>query len=353
MQQAVAIAPLRMNSSVKGLVLIYGLTILSCFIVNIIVRASPIGPWSGDQINQMFWLDNVTWQLLSLWWALLSIVSGGWPFNGIRDDFTRGIVIVAASWIMGWLSAKSIYWTGLGADWIFPIVGCIFFFMAFFCFTGENWIVAGMPPHRQFFILLILIGFCTYIVTNSAVRWIPAWWFPFVQMGAATGLLAYWTRGMKQPGRGFTQMAILFLTVLICLWISHYLGLWDPAKAGVGNFWSIGYFTDDQYWLLWFMVACSVVYGVLIPIHNWPFSQIPMPWGGLAASGFCLILAYLVTKLLFGLIGPVFGTIGEALTYGYMGTNWSFVIPMLFGYGLAEPYLWAGQKTPGSWDDVT
>ena len=209
-----------------------------------------------------------------------------------------------------------------------------------------------MPLHRQFFILLILTGFCTYLVTNSVVRWIPAWWFPFVQMGAATGLLAYWTRGMKQPGRGFTQMAILFLTVLLCLWISRYLGLWDSAKPGVGSFWSIGYFTDDQYWLLWFMVACSVAYGVLIPIHNWPFSQIPMPWGGLAASGFCLLLAYLVTKLLFDLIGPVFGNIGEAFTYGYMGTHWSFMIPMLFGYGLAEPYLWKGQKTPGSWDDV-
>jgi hypothetical protein len=253
--QAVATAPLRLNSSIKGLVLIYGLTIVSCFIVNLVVKAMPIGPWSGEQIDKFFWLDNVTWQLLGLWWALLSIVSGGWPFNGIQSGFTRGIVIIAASWIMGWLSAKSIYWSGLGADWIFPIVGCIFFSIAFFSFTGENWIVAGMPPHRQFFILLILIAFCTYVVTNSAVRWIPAWWFPFVQMGAATGLLAYWTRGMKQPGRGFTQIAILFLTVLICLFISRYLGLWDSTKAGVGNFWSIGYFTDDQYWLLWFMRA--------------------------------------------------------------------------------------------------
>lgn len=40
-------------------------------------------------------------------------------------------------------------------------------------------------------------------------------------------------------------MAMLFLIVLICLWISHHLGLWDSAKTGVGNFGSIGYFTDD------------------------------------------------------------------------------------------------------------
>ncbi|MBN8987934.1 MAG: hypothetical protein J0H42_06795 [Rhizobiales bacterium] len=59
-----------------------------------------------------------------------------------------------------------------------------------------------------------------------------------------------------------------------------------------------------------------------------------------------------LTKLLHRLVGPVFSNIGEALTYGYMGVNWSFLIPMLFGFGLAEPYLWKGQKTPGSWDDV-
>jgi len=351
MQATIAMAPMRAGRSLKGLGIIYGLTILSCFVVNLVVKAMPIGNWTGGQIGEFFWLDNVTWQLLSLWWALLSIVSGNWPFGGIRNTVTRGLVTLVACWIVGWLSAKSLYWTGLGADWVFPIVGCIFFFLAFFSFTGENWIVAGMPPHRQFFILLMLIGFCTYLVTSTSIRWIPAWWFPFIQMGAATGLLAYWTRGMKQPGRGFTQMGILFLTVLLFLWISRSFGLWDSGKAGVGGFWNIGYFTQ-QGWLLWFMVACSVAYGVLIPLYNWPFSKLPMPWGGLVASAFCIGLAVAVTALLKSLVGSVFSDMNEALTYGYMGTHWSFVIPMLFGFGLDEPYLWRGQKTVGSWDDV-
>jgi hypothetical protein len=34
-------------------------------------------------------------------------------------------------------------------------------------------------------------------------------------------------------------------------------------------------------------------------------------------------------------------------TYRYMGVNWSFTIPLLFGLGFAEPYLRQGQKTPG------
>ena len=52
------------------------------------------------------------------------------------------------------------------------------------------------------------------------------------------------------------------------------------------------------------------------------------------------------------LVGPVFTDMNEALTYGYMGTHWSFVLALLFGFGLDQPYLWRGQKTPGSWEDV-
>ena len=52
------------------------------------------------------------------------------------------------------------------------------------------------------------------------------------------------------------------------------------------------------------------------------------------------------------MVGPVFADMNEALTYAYMGTHWSFVIALLFGFGLERPYLWVGQKTPGSWEDV-
>lgn len=349
--QTIDVAPARLPSALKGLGLIYGLAIVSCFLVNAIVRTAPIGPWSGSQIAQMYWLDNVTWQLLALWWSLLCVVSGGWPFHKIENGTTRAVVTVVFCWFLGWLSAKSIYWVGLDADWVFPIIGCIYFFIAFFSFAGENWIVAGMRPGRQFFILLTLIAFLTYAVTNSTVRWIPAWWFPFIEMGAASGLLAYLTRGMKQPGRGFTQIAILFIVVLFFLWFCRALGLWDGAKAGVGSFWTIGYFSQ-QSWLLWFMLACSLSYGFLIQLHNWPFTLIPMPWGGALACLFCAALTTIVTLLLISLIGPVFTDMNEALTYGYMGTHWSFVLALLFGFGLTRPYLWTGQKTPGTWEDV-
>ncbi|WP_407499182.1 hypothetical protein [Acinetobacter baumannii] len=351
METTIDIAPARLGAFFKGFVVIYGLTILSCFLLNLVLHAAPIGPWEGSKITEMYWLDNVTWQLMALWWALLSVVSGNWPFQNIQNRVVRGLITVLVSWILGWFSAKAIYWTGLGADWVFPIIGCIYFFIAFFSFAGENWIVANLPPRRQFFILLILISFLTYAITHSSIRWVPAWWFPLIEMGSATGLLAYWTRGMHQPGKGFTQIGILFLVVMLLLWISSQLGLWNSTAAGVGSFWALGSYSSPM-WLLWFMVACSVSYGLLIQLHNWPFSRLSMPWGGILASLFCMAAAGAVTVGMLALIGSVFIDINEALTYGYMGVHWSFVIALLFGYGMDRPYLWKGQRTPGSWEDI-
>lgn len=348
----VEVAPLRLGAAAKGLVLIYGLTILSCLIINAWVKVSPIGSWTGDEILAMYWFDNVTLQVSALWWALMFVVAGNWPFDKIQNPITRGVALTAASWIIGYFMAKAIYWTGLGVEWVFPIIGSLYFYLAFFSFTGENWLVAKLSPSRQFFVLLMLICGLTVITTTSAIRWIPAWWFPFIQMGSATGLLSYCTRKMEQPMKGLTQFAILFLVTGSCLWISKMLGLWDSELGGLSGFWSFGYPNADNLWLLWFFVGCSVVYGVLVPLHNWPFTKIPMPWGGLVACGFCFALIFAVTGLLRSLVGPVFTDMNEALTYGYMGVNWSFVIPLVFGIGLQKPYLWSGQKTPGTWDDV-
>jgi ABC-type transport system involved in multi-copper enzyme maturation permease subunit len=77
-----------------------------------------------------------------------------------------------------------------------------------------------------------------------------------------------------------------------------------------------------------------------------------MPWGGILASAFATLVTVLVTLLLLSLVGPVFEDIYEAMTYGYMGVAWSFFNTLFFGIGQEKPYLWAGQKTAGTWDDV-
>lgn len=348
----VDVAPLRLRTALHGLAWIYGLTILSCAIVNLIVKLYPIGPWTGSAINKFFWLDNVTWQIFAAWWACFFVVCSFWPFERIADPVMRGIAVVVASWALGWLSAKAIFATSLGASWIFPLVGTTWFFLAFFCFNGGNWIVEGLTPARQFFLLLILMAGFTYVITHSTMRWIPAWWFPFNLVGAATGTLAYLTRGMRQPGKAVAQMSLLFLVAGGCIWISEALGVWDPKAAQISSYWLMGELTPDNSWLVFFMIATSVNYAFPIMLNNWPFTRMRMPWGGIAACCFYLVLDVVLTKLALASVGSVFSSKESLLTYSYMGVNWSLVMPLVFGFGFDKEYLWRGQRSAGNWDDI-
>ncbi|KQP19281.1 hypothetical protein [Pseudorhodoferax sp. Leaf265] len=124
-------------------------------------------------------------------------MSDFWPFSGMRPGMARGVRVIASGWALGWLTAKAVFWTGLGPSWLFPIIGTIYFFIAFFNFTGQNWIFGEVPPHRQFGVLLVLIAGLTYVINSSEIRWIPAWWVPLVKLGLSTALFPYLTRGMK------------------------------------------------------------------------------------------------------------------------------------------------------------
>jgi hypothetical protein len=352
MEQKVDIAPLRIGTAVKGWVLIYGLTVITNFIVNSWVKAAPIGPWTGKDVQAWYWFDNVCFMLFALFWCFLFAAVGNWPFAKIKNSLSRGLTATIICWILGWFCAKAIYWTGLGAGWAFPIVGSIFFFVLFFSFTGENWPWSNFSASRQFVVLLIVVSSLTWLVTNSTIRWIPAWWFAFAQMGLATGLFAYLFRGMKQPMKSVSIILLMFFGVALLLMVSTALGIWDFKLEGIGNFWKIGSYTPSNDWLLFFFVNCSFVYGVLVPLHNWPFTKIRMPWGGLLASIFTLVLSIILTLIVKSMIGSVFADMNEALTYGYMGVAWSFFIPLFFGIGFEKPYLWVGQKTPGTWEDV-
>jgi hypothetical protein len=352
MEERIEIAPLRIGTAIKGLIIIYGLTIVVNFILNVWMKAAPIGPWTGKDILTWYWFDNICFQLSALYWCFIFAAVGNWPFTKIQNNFSRGLVATIVCWILGWFSAKAIYWLGLGAEWAFPIIATIFFLLVFFVFTGENWLWAGFSPPRQFGLLLMTLAVCTWIITNTQIRWVPAWWFPFGQMGLATGLLGYMFRKMQQPWKTISMNLALFGGVALFLMVSSWLGVWDYRLEGLSTFWNIGGYPGDLNWLLYFMVGCSVVYGVLVPLHNWPFTKIHMPWGGFLACAFSLLLIYIVTILIKSLIGPVLKDMHEALTYGYMGVSWSFFIPLFFGIGFEKPYLWVGQKTPGTWEDV-
>jgi len=349
---SITVAPFRPAQTTRSFVMIYALTIASCYLVNLIVTRYPIGPWRGDAIIKSGWLDNVSWQIFAAWWACLFAVCGLWPFGGIGNRVTRGFAITAVSWILGWISAKLIFAIGPGVNGIFPLVGTTWFFLALFCFAGANWLVAGMPPARQFTLLLLLITGCTFLVTHSAIVWVPAWWFPFLLLGLSTGILSFLTRGMRQPGRAFVMLAILFAVVAACIQLSILAGFWTLDASPISIFWSMGHFTADSYWLVCFMVATSINYALPIITYNWPFSKVVMLWGGFLACLFYLTLDVAVAYVLLSLVGSLFSSVEELLTYAYMGVNWSLVLPLIFGVGLSEPYLWKGQTTAGTWDDV-
>lgn len=350
MQETIEVAPLRVGEAIKGLIIIYGLTILVNCLLNLWVRASPLGPWVGEDIQKWYWFDNVCYMVFSLWWCFLFAAVGNWPFTRIDNAITRGVVATVSCWVLGWFSIKSVYWLGLGADWAFPIVGNIYFLLAFFAFFGENWPWAQFSPPRQFGLILLTVAVLTWLIANSFVKWIPAWWFPFSEMGLATGLFAYLFRKMRQPMKAFMMWALTMGAVAVWLMIAGRIGIWDWTQKGIGEFWKLGSYSTD--FLLLFMVGCSFTYGVLVSLHNWPFTKIRMPYGGILASLFTMVLSVCITLLMRGLVGVLFTDIYEALTYGYMGVAWSFFIPLFFGIGFQKPYLWAGQKTPGMWEDV-
>ena len=277
MAEQIEVAPLRLNTAIKGLIIIYGLTIITNYIINAWMKAAPIGPWAGADILKWYWFDNVCYMLFSLWWCFFFFAVGMWPFDKIPNAFTRGLVATIVCWILGWFSYKAVYWLGLDAGWVFPIVGSLYFILVFFAYTGENWLVAGFPAPRQFGILLLICVALTWLLTMTYVRWVPPWWFPFCQMGLATGLFGYLFRKMRQPTKGIAMWLLMFLAVAVWLMISARLEIWDYKLEGIGKFWNIGSYDASNVWLLLFFVSCSFIYGVLVPLHNWPFSKIAMP----------------------------------------------------------------------------
>ncbi len=329
------------RKTTKHFILIYGLTIVSCLVLNEFVKEFPIGPWRGEEIAANYWLDNVTWQIFAAWWACLFFCCGFFPFHRISSPLTRGVALVVASWALGWITGKLIYWAGPGAAGVFPLVGTTWFILALVCFAGGSWPVEKLSAGRQFLIVLLITAGATYLVTNSALVWIPPWWFPFLLLGLGTTTLTYLTRDLSKPTTGVTIILILFACVAVMTYISEALGVWDGSISPISAFWTMGHFTDDQMWLLWFFTATSVHYAMPTITQNYPFTRIPMPWGGLIACAFWLMVSISVALILRELIGIVFMDMNEALTYAYMGVNWSLVLPLVFGIGFEKEYEWA------------
>lgn len=98
------------------------------------------------------------------------------------------------------------------------------------------------------------------------------------------------------------------------------------------------------------MVGCSINYGLPVLTQNWPFRYVRQPWGGLFACAFYICLGAATAVAMSRRVGSVFSSMNEALSFAYMGVNWSSGLILIFGLGSERPYLWAGQKTAGVWE---
>ena len=232
--------------AIKCYIIIYGITILSNFVVNLWMKAAPIGP------DKLYWFDNVCWMLFSLWWCFMFAAVGNWPFSKMKGNISRGIVLVITCWILGYFSYAVIYAFGVTIDGIFPILGPIFALLVFFSFTGENWPWASFSPGRQFFLILLTTAGLTWLICRTAVIWIPAWWFPFCQFLLGAGLFSYLFRGLKQPVKTIAAWCFMWILVFGYLYFSELIGVWDVEATGTSAFWMIGAGNDT--WLLFFNV---------------------------------------------------------------------------------------------------
>lgn len=62
-------------------------------------------------------------------------------------------------------------------------------------------------------------------------------------------------------------------------------------------------------------------------------------------------MSLLASAIFSGIYADQATALFEAQVFAWHTVFWGFCFALLYGVG-SKPYLWAGQKTPGSWDDL-
>ena len=338
---------------IKIVIAIYVSTVIFNYFFSEILRAYPIIVW---------WLDNWSLWLFQLWWYFVFLGVGMWPFNKIEGRYTRAITMFVTSWILGIITYLVIvHFDPTGEVWDFAIMGNLYFLIVFTSFTGDNFGWSDLPQSRQFLAIVAINLALSLIIGFSAIRWIPAWWFPLCQCILGPQLYQYVFRKMKQPMKNIAVWGLLFLATGLYIWILSLIGWYDFSLPDVvaPDFWKMGFFTPQG--KVFFNFWCGSCFGVLVAAHNWPFRRIKQPWGGLLAVIFSAILAATVTVFLWWLfpnyIYPpaTFGPdrwVLEVQSYTWIATMFCFLYTLGTGWASHADYLWKGQKTPGTWEDV-
>jgi hypothetical protein len=275
------------------------------------------------------------------------------PFDRLDPPTVRAPVVLLVSFVLVFA-----FWTlfagPFGFDmgtYAFPIIGTAWFFIAATSFVGEDAHVAHLTPGRRTLLNLVLWIAATVLVVGAIV-WVPPFWFGFVQTLLITGGFAYLLRGVRQPTKSFYAWAILGLLTGLAIAVSSALGVWDLSAPRFGP-WAIG--APGAEWGIFFALWCGLNFGVLAPLQSWPFSRLRQPWGTtvaiLAVITWCILLTRLLVTIFDAIFADHAGALLEAQVWGWHTVIWGFSFALLFGAGSA-PYVWEGQRVPGSWEDA-
>lgn len=278
-----------------------------------------------------------------------------WPLASITHKWGRGILMIIISLILAGLFFV-ILSSGFNVSlkmWAFPIIANSWLILAATSFVGGDFHLSHIPPVRRMVLnLIISVGFTLLLMRTIVI--FPAYWFPFLQVTIITGGLGYLFRKVKQPTFSVLVWALLMLLMFLFLGCAQWLGYYTLTNPAPQFWtWNIGQSATPSF-DVFFAFCCGMNFAIFACLKCWPFRLIPQPFGTCVALFSMLIWNSLLTMGAIPFISSIHGGEGgifETQVFAWHTVFWGFAWVYCFGVG-QTPYLWRGQKTPGTWDDV-
>ncbi len=288
----------------------------------------------------------------------LFALANNWPFHKVENRWARGICLTILAIIVQavfWLILSLCFHVSLEA-WAFPIIATSWFFIALTSFVGGDAHMPDTPPVKRMFINLLIMVAGTTLVMNT-ITWIPPFWFGLLEIILVTGGASYYFRRIKQP----TFSAATWALLIFLMWVILHLASWfggggiNPAP-NAGEFWNWTYVGFAGVFGVWFALTGGFNFSVMSLIHCWPFSLIRQPWGTPVAIIIYFPILYALALATVEVVKFIHGVAGDAAIWQAQILAWQTVAwgwAWVYSFGAcSDPYLWAGQKTPGTWEDV-
>ena len=278
-----------------------------------------------------------------------------WPLAAITHKWGRGILMIIISLVLAGLFFIIIH-NGFNVSlksWAFPIIANSWLVLAATSFVGGDFHLGHIPPVRRMVLnLIISVGFTLLLMRTIVI--FPATWFPFLQVTIVTGGLGYLFRKVKQPTFSVLVWALLMLLMFLFVGCAQLLGCYT-LSGPVPQFWifNLGHSTTPAF-DVFFAFCCGMNFAVFACLQCWPFRLIRQPFGTCASLLCMLFWNWLLTLAAIPFITGICtgdGGMLETQVFAWHTVFWGFAWVYCFGIG-QSPYLWRGQKTPGTWDDV-